>query len=210
MKSTQKCGTEPYFLSTLDFYEKHSQEYFKSTAYLDMHELYDPFLRELPPGGHILDAGCGSGRDTKAFLERGYRVSAIDVSVKLAQLATAVTGQRCEVLPFQKMDFREQFDGIWACASLLHVSKSEMHDVMHLFIQALKPRGIFYLSLQEGEGEHIGEDGRLFNYYTGDSFREILATFPSLRELAFSKTEDIRSRHPRGPWLNFLLKKLGQ
>ncbi len=209
MKSSQMCDTESYYLSTLDFYEKHSQEYYKSTVDLDMHELYDLFLRELPPGAHILDAGCGSGRDTKAFLERGYRVLAIDASVKLAQLATVFTRQRCEVLSFQKMDFREQFDGIWACASLLHVSKREMHDVMHRFIQALKPGGIFYLSLKEGEGEHIGEDGRFFNYYTADSFRELLATFSTLRELAFWKTEEIRSRQHRGLWLNFLLKKLG-
>ena len=203
-------NTISYDLPTLAFYEKHSQEYYKSTVDVDMHELYGPFLSELPSAGRILDAGCGSGRDTKAFLERGYRVLAIDASPKMVQLATALTGQSCAVLRFQEMEFQEEFDGIWACASLLHVPKSQMHDVMHRFIQALKPGGIFYLSLKEGEGEHVAEDGRFFNYYTVDSFRQLLANFPALRELAFWKTEEIRSRQYRSLWLNFLLKKQGE
>ena len=209
MKSSQTSDTESYYLTTLTFYENRSQEYYKSTVDLDMHVLYDPFLRELPSGAHILDAGCGSGRDTKAFMERGYFVTAIDSSAKMAQLATAFTDQRCEVLSFQEMEFQKNFDGIWACASLLHVPKHEMDKVMHRFIQALNPGGIFYLSLKEGEGENIAEDGRFFNYYTADSSRKLLSSFPMLCEIAFWKTEEIRSRQHRSLWLNFLLKKLG-
>ncbi|HEV8718627.1 MAG TPA: class I SAM-dependent methyltransferase [Candidatus Binatia bacterium] len=196
-----------YDLQTLAFYENHSQDYYQSTVGLGMRELYGPFLSELPPAGRILDAGCGSGRDAKAFLERGYRVVAVDASPKMAQLATALIGQSCKVLCFQEMEFHEEFDGIWACASLLHVPKSQMHDVMRRFIKALKPGGIFYLSLKEGEGEHVAEDGRFFNYYTVESFRRLLANFPVLRELAFWKTEEIRSHEHRSLWLNFLLKK---
>ena len=197
-------------LSTLDFYDTHAQEYCKSTVHLDLHELYEPFLKELSPGAHILDAGCGSGRDTKAFLERGYRVTAIDASPELARLATIFTGHPCENLSFQEMKFREEFDGIWACASLLHVPKSEMNDLMPRFIQALKPGGVFYISLKEGEGDRVAEDGRFFSYYTADSFRELLARYPTLREIAFWKTEEIRSRKYCAPWLNFLLKKVEQ
>lgn len=189
------------------FYEKHSQEYYKSTVDVDVRELYEPFLRELPSAGRILDAGCGSGRDTKAFLERGYRVLAIDASPQMAQLATALTGQRCAVLRFQEMEFYEEFDGIWACASLLHVPKSQMPDVMRRFTQALKPGGVFYLSLKEGEEEQVAEDGRFFNYYTVESFRRLLANFPALGELARWKTEETRSHRHRSLWLNFLLKK---
>lgn len=204
MSNTSSCD-----LHTLAFYEKHSQEYYKSTVDVDMRELYEPFLSELPSAGRILDAGCGSGRDTKAFLERGYRVVAIDASPKMTQLAAALTGQRCEVLRFQEMEFHEEFDGIWACASLLHVPKSQIPDVMRRFIRALKPGGIFYLSLKEGEGEQVAEDGRFFNYYTAESFRRLLTNFPVLRELAFWKTEEIRSHEYRSLWLNFLLKKQG-
>jgi SAM-dependent methyltransferase len=180
-------------------------------AYYDTHarELYEPFLRHLPPEAHILDAGCGSGRDTKAFLARGYRVTAIDASPILARLATAFTGQHCEVIPFQELTFRKEFDGVWACASLLHIPKGEMHDVIPRFIHALKPGGVIYLSLKEGYGERFAEGGRFFSLYTADSFRQLLAHFPTLHEIEFWKTDEIRSLQPSGLWLNFLMRKVG-
>lgn len=192
----------------MDFYETQAEEYCESTVHLDLHELYEPFLIELSPGAHILDAGCGSGRDTKAFLERGYRVTAIDASPELVRLATRFTGHPCQVLAFQEMEFREEFNGIWACASLLHIPKAEMKDVMTRFVRALKSDGVFYISLKEGEGERVAEDGRFFSYYTADSFRKLLAQFPALREIAFWKTKEMRSRTYRAPWLNFLLRKV--
>ncbi len=196
-----------YDTGTLAYYKKYAREYRDSTAKLHLSELYKPFLKEIPVGGHILDAGCGSGRDTKAFLERGYRVTGIDASPEMAQSAVLLTGQHCEVLSFRKMEFNGLFDGIWACASLLHVSKHEMADVMRRFIRALKIGGIFYISLKEGEGERFAEDGRFFNYYTEGSFRDFLTNFPSLREIAVWKTDEVRSQPNAVPWLNFLLKK---
>lgn len=192
---------------TLAFYGKHAREYWESTARLDLHKLYEPFLSVLPSGAHILDAGCGSGRDAKIFLERGYRITAIDASPELARLATAFIGQRCEVISFQEIDFREEFDGIWACASILHVPKREMQDVTGRLSRALKGGGAFYISLKEGEGERIAADNRFFNYYTINSFRKLLANFPELCEIAFWETEETRSRESVGTWLNFLLQK---
>ncbi|PYP85951.1 MAG: SAM-dependent methyltransferase [Blastocatellia bacterium AA13] len=196
-----------YDQGTLAFYERRGQEFCQATMSLDLHELYEPFLKELPLGAHILDAGCGSGRDTKAFLERGYRVTAIDASPQMASLATEHTGQSCQVLSFQELDFREEFDGIWACASLLHVPKTEMDDVLRRLAGALKVGGVLYTSLKEGYGERIAEDGRFFSYYSRESFKELLNTHPILDEIAFWKTEDTRSREHIGPWLNFLLKR---
>lgn len=199
-----------YSSSTVDYYDTNAEEYIQSTIRLDLHELYKPFLRQLPSGAHILDAGCGSGRDTKAFLDLGFRVTAIDASSELARLATIYTGQVCQVMFFHEMKFQDEFDGIWACASILHVPKSEMDIVMPLFIRALKPGGVFYISLKEGEGEGIMEGGRFFNYYTVETFRALLRRFPSLGEIAFWKSDETRSRHHSGPWLNFLLKKVAR
>ena len=175
---------------------------------LDLHGFYEYFLEELDPGAHILDAGCGSGRDTKAFLDRGYCVTAIDASPEIARWARAFTGQPCRVLRFQEMEFREEFDGIWACASLVHVSKGEMADVMPRFIRALKPGGILCLSIKEGDGERIADDGRFFSDYSASSFRELLAMFPGLSEAGFWRSEEVRSSMCCQPWLNFLLKKV--
>jgi len=198
---------ETQLLRTRDFYRAHAREYWDSTVRLDVHQLYEPFLKHLQKGRRILDAGCGSGRDTKAFLDRGYKVTAVDASPELAALASTFTGQDCKVLRFEDMEFQNEFDGIWACASLLHVPSSELADVLPRFIRALRPGGIMYVSLKEGVGEHVSEDGRLFSYYTADSFRHFLASFPLLREESFWKAEEVRSRTYRQSWLNFLLQK---
>jgi SAM-dependent methyltransferase len=190
---------------TINYYDAHAKEYCDLTQHLDLSTFYAHFLAELPRAAHILDAGCGSGRDTKIFLDRGYRVTAIDASSELARLAAEYTNQPCEVLRFQEMEFREEFDGVWACASLLHIPKHEMYDVIPRFIRALKPGGIFYLSLKEGEGERMAEDGRFFCDYTRASLQQIFAHFPSLHELAFWRTEEIRNG--RQSWLNLRFRK---
>jgi SAM-dependent methyltransferase len=173
-----------------------------------MQEIYEPFFNELAPGAHILDAGCGSGRDTKAFLERGYLVTAIDASPEMAKLATALTGHPCEILSFQQMQFHETYDGIWACASILHVPKHEMLDVIRRFTNALKVGGALYISLKQGKGERIVEDGRFFNFYTEDSFNEVLKNFPMLNKIRFWRTEETRSRRHVAPWLNYMVRKV--
>jgi len=81
---------------------------------------------------------------------------------------------------------------------------------MARFIRALKPGGTVYISLKEGEGERVSEDGRFFSYYSEDSFRMLLERFPALREQAFWKTKEIRSSSHCEPWLSFLLKKSDQ
>lgn len=191
----------------MEFYDTHAREYSESTLNVDLRDLHNRFLTELSPGAHILDAGCGSGRDTKAFLSKGFRVTSIDASSKLAALASAFTGIRCEILRFQEMGFKEEFDGIWACASILHVPRTEIGDVMCRFIRALKPAGTLYVSLKEGDGERMAEDGRFFSYYTADSFRQLLTRFPALQEVAFWKTEERRSNTHCESWLSFLLRK---
>lgn len=194
-------------VSQIDYYETHADEYCRSTVALDMSSVYTRFLDKLAPDAHIVDAGCGSGRDTKAFLQRGYVVSAFDGSPQMARIASAYTGQKCHVLRFQEIEFREEFDGVWACASLLHVPKCEMEDVLHRVVTALKPGGTMYVCFVEGEGEHISADGRLYNSYTAESLRALLQGTPTIREIMCWKSEDISSSARREPWLNFLLKK---
>jgi SAM-dependent methyltransferase len=198
----------PYLRTTLAFYDSHSEQYFASTAHVDMGPLYGKFLGELPRGASILDAGCGSGRDTKAFAARGYRVTAIDGSARLVELAAAFTGQSCTTLAFHDVAFRDAFDGIWACASLVHVPERDAPDVIGRFTDALKPGGVLYISLKEGDGERTADDGRFFCDYSAEAFRKVTASVPALRELVVWTTEDVRSSPASGRWLNFLLKKI--
>jgi 2-polyprenyl-3-methyl-5-hydroxy-6-metoxy-1,4-benzoquinol methylase len=189
-----------------NYYKDHADEYFKFTVGLDMSSVYDRFFHELVPGAHIADAGCGSGRDTKEFLGRGYRVTAFDSSPEMAHIAATYTGQECLVLRFQEIQFQHEFDAIWACASLLHVPKVEMSDVLHRLSAALKPGGVMYASFIEGEGERVGTDGRLYNSYTQDSFRALLARIDRISQLTSWKSDENAVPANRAPWLNFLIK----
>lgn len=189
--TTQSANTT--VAGTTRYYSERAAQYAESTVGADPTSEYSQFISRLLPEGRVLDAGCGSGRDTKYFTSQGYNVTAIDASAALARIAERYSGHKCEVLRFQDMTFQEEFDGIWACASLLHVPKSEIHDVLRRFIRALKPGGIFYISLKEGEGERIADDGRFFSDYTQQTFRLLLAEFPALQEVCSWKTPDLRA-----------------
>ena len=67
----------------MNYYNINSDVFFQQTYDVDMQSLYQPFLRYLPEKSLILDLGCGSGRDTLAFMQQGYQVEAIDSSVQL-------------------------------------------------------------------------------------------------------------------------------
>lgn len=148
-------------MSNEDYYRQNAQRFFTDTASVDMSALYPPFVNCLPPGARILDAGCGSGRDVKAFSEMGFDVEAFDASVELVELARQLSGKPVAQMRFQDVDVVERYDGIWCCASLLHVSEAELPGVMTKLAMALKPGGVGYLSFKHGRGERE-KDGRRF------------------------------------------------
>jgi 2-polyprenyl-3-methyl-5-hydroxy-6-metoxy-1,4-benzoquinol methylase len=127
----------------------------------------------------------------------------------MARVASIYTGQKCGVLRFQDIQFEQEFDAIWACASLLHAPKREMVGVLLRLNTALKPGGILYASFIEGDGERLGADGRLYNSYTQDSFRALLAGIKRIRQVSSWKSDDNTVRANRAPWLNFLIKTVG-
>ena len=148
--------------ATLEYYEENSQTFVESTLSVNMSGFYSEFLSHVQPGGHILDLGCGSGRDSREFIKRGFRVTAIDGSPALCQLAEQVIGQPVLQLQFQDLSYQEEFDGIWACASLLHLPLQQIPDILKKIVDALKPNGVLYLSFKYGHFEGV-RGGR---YYT--------------------------------------------
>lgn len=192
--------------STVRYYDDHAEEYVGGTIGVVMDTLYQPFLECLPKGGTILDAGCGSGRDTKAFLDLGYCVSAIDASTKMVEATNRLAGQIAKQQKIQELDFTEEFDGIWACASLLHVALAELDDVLARIGTALRPYGVCYLSFKEGVGERM-EGNRLFIDFTEDKLRERLRRQSSLKIVRTWITSDIRPEHSER-WVNALVRKM--
>ena len=106
----------------MNYYDKNGQMFFDGTVDTDMTPHYEKFLKLIPENSHILDAGCGSGRDTKSFMDLGYTVTAIDGSKKMCELAGEFTNVNVYHMQFQEIEFENEFDGIWA-----HLMKMEFY-----------------------------------------------------------------------------------
>ncbi len=126
-------------MKTIDYYNKHAEEFTASTFKVEMESLYAPFLRYLPEQASILDLGCGSGRDSFAFKNKGYQVEAIDYSAELVKKAKELTGIEVRQQSFDELNESEKYDGIWACASLLHCDRDCLPEVIGRIFKALKP-----------------------------------------------------------------------
>jgi 2-polyprenyl-3-methyl-5-hydroxy-6-metoxy-1,4-benzoquinol methylase len=106
---------------SVSYYNENAQAYFDQTVQANVGDLRSRFLKHVPFGGKILDAGCGSGRDSLAFHRAGYLVAAFDASLEMCRMAREYSQLSVMEMAFQEMTWRNEFDGIWACASLLHV-----------------------------------------------------------------------------------------
>jgi len=188
-----------------DYYQLHAQRFFSETVDVDMSELYRPFVAHLKPGARILDAGCGSGRDAKAFSEMGYEVEAFDASAELVELARQHTGLPVKQMRFEEVTEVERYDGIWCCASLLHVPLAELPGVMAQLAKALKPGGVWYLSFKYGSGERE-KDGRRFTDMDEAGFAEVLSELSGIEVMECWQTHDQRPER-EDSWINLVLSK---
>ncbi len=190
---------------TLKYYQDNAQTFFDGTVNVDMSSLYEAFTRHLAPGARVLDAGCGSGRDAKAFQEMGYQVEAFDASPAMVELAREHTGLPVKVMSFEDVDWKEEFDGIWCCASLLHVPAVELPGVMRRLADALKPGGVWYVSFKYGDGERE-VDGRRFTDMDEVVLRRMLGAVPGIEIKSLWMTQDKRPGRDE-VWLNGMVQK---
>ncbi|MFC1743986.1 class I SAM-dependent methyltransferase [Candidatus Riflebacteria bacterium] len=191
---------------TRQYYEKNADSFFQDTKDLKLDHVYQPFLSLLPAGGRILDAGCGSGRDSLYFKNLGFKVTAFDASKKLVELGTSLLGQQVLHLTFEEISFEEEFDGIWASASLLHVPGKKMPVILQKLEKALKNGAFFFCSYKYGMGEKLTR-GRLFNFYNESTFSNLIKKYSRLEIVDIKKTEDSRKERAGEHWLNVTLRK---
>ena len=190
----------------MNYYDENAKEFFDGTVDADMSSHHMKFLGQMPENGSILDAGCGSGRDAKIFKDLGYEVSAIDGSEEMCKLASEFSGIDVKHMQFQEIDFANEFDGIWASASLLHVPSDELDLVLDNLKNSLKEDGIFYASFKYGDFE--GErNGRYFNDLTESTAKELF------EKNGFEVTEtwitsDSRKGREDEKWTNIIVKKI--
>lgn len=192
--------------TTLDYYNKNAKKFISGTISVDFGTIQNRFLDKLHPGAKILDYGCGSGRDTKYFLEQGCKVTAIDGSQKLCKLASEYTGIQVKHMLFQDLDEKEAYDGIWACSSILHVPANELQDIIKKMANALRAHGIIYTSFKYGtfEGER---NGRYFTDMTEETFAKLIQDMAELEIEEQWITSDVRPGRGEEKWLNLILRK---
>lgn len=191
---------------TIDYYNKNVDNYCKQTISVDFATTQNEFLNMLPKKSLILDFGCGSGRDSLAFLKQGYNVEAIDGSEEMCKIASQITGISVRKMLFQELNENEKYDGIWACSSILHLTIEELRLVMNKMSDSLKPGGIIYTSFKYGsfEGER---NGRYFLDFKEDSFENFIIDINELEIQKIWISNDVRVGRGEEKWLNVILQK---
>lgn len=192
---------------TIEYYNQNADMFAQGTRLVDFTIVQERFRKMLPVGSRILDFGCGSGRDTKYFLEKGYQVAATDGSAELCRLAGSFTGIKVKEMLFQELDEIGVYDGIWACSSILHLPKDELKNVMQRMLCALKDDGVIYTSFKYGtfEGER---NGRYFTDFTEKTFDGFLSGIRHVKIEEQWLTGDVRPGRESEQWLNLILRKV--
>jgi len=192
-------------MDTLKYYDKNAEMFVAETIAADMTAQYENFISRLQKGAQILDLGCGSGRDSRAFIDKGYSVVSIDGSKELCIRAKKITRQPVLCLRFEEIEFESQFDGVWACASILHVEKSNMEDILLRISKALKPGGFLYVSYKYGNEERL-VNGRFFSDYNENDIPELF-TRTGLSCVNWWVSDDVREDRFDKKWLNIVAQK---
>ena len=190
---------------TLDYYNNNASAFTADTQNVDFSKFQKDFLHYIPAGGLILDLGCGAGRDSKAFRDAGYNVDAVDGSEALCKIAESYIGQPVTCTKFQDFEPQGMYDGIWACASLLHLSPDEITELLKKLVEHLKPSGCMYLSFKYGEFSGF-KNGRFFQHMTESSFSQMLQTIPNIRVAELNISKDVRPDRNCEQWLNAILQ----
>lgn len=173
---------DDYVVKTIKAYDTDSQKYINSTKKLILHQEIETLTNGMPKSGLILDAGCGFGRDTKVFIDRGFKVIGIDLSEKLLEIAKINIPQA----KFIKMDLRildfpdNYFDAIWCNAVLLHLSIEDIKKALDEFYRVLKHGGKLFVSFKKGEGSRefvetfSSNSSRFFTFLTQETLDNLL------------------------------------
>jgi 2-polyprenyl-3-methyl-5-hydroxy-6-metoxy-1,4-benzoquinol methylase len=193
---------------SINYYNTNSTLFADSTLKADMTELEDKFISLMPKGGRILDFGCGAGRDAKYFLQKGFVVKALDGSSAMCRIAKSETGLVAECVTFQEfVPETGGFDGVWASASLLHLTIEELPSIIKKLEKSLKDGGILYCSFKYGENDRECDE-RYFTDMTEERFNNLLDSFENRFKIAEQLvTFDVRPGRSNEKWLNVFLQK---
>ncbi len=161
------------------------------------------FCRCVKPEAHVLDLGCGPGRDVMRLRKRGYPVIGLDRSMGMLREA-----QRRVSGALLRGDMREipfadaSFGGIWCCAALLHLAKADALPALTEIRRVLQANGPLYVSVKQGDGESwTANRTRFFAYYQPDELASIVGKAGyTVQQIWFTPGE-------QGTWINLVATK---
>jgi len=221
-------GYEDVRNKNLGFYDNNTESYFNlSYGAFNLESLYKRFLDfDIPEGGKILDAGCGSGRDALNFVAKGYNVTAFDGSKgmvdmlndnadrMLKQIAPDSYNERkngsfadfeCLHKDFLEIDFKNEFDAIWSAAALLHLPTEAFDKALTNLSDALKTDGTMYFSIKKLENGFLDDGARSFYNPGQDHLKEM---FDKLGLKLVDYWETGKQNDPNQTFENYILKKV--
>ncbi|MEO6890316.1 MAG: class I SAM-dependent methyltransferase, partial [Ktedonobacteraceae bacterium] len=196
-----------------------AQNYVKRTQDKCPQKEFEAFCRNVVPRGTILDAGCAGGRDCQAFVERGFSVIGADLSAELLKIAERFAPS-CR---FIQADIRSipllegSVDGVWSCASVLHLERHQIPYVLKEFNRVLKAGAPCCIIVKKGKDlgeENIGDSttqGRLrfFTYFQEDEIRDLClaAGFTVLEKSTTNERDEPGPSDRDQDWIFLLLRK---
>lgn len=194
---------------TLQYYEENAADFISATQNVNMSQIQNAFLSLLPKKAVILDLGCGSGRDSLAFLQRGFIVDAVDACTEFCKATAKLTAEfsnsgkiKIHNFKFTELSETQKYDGVWACSSLLHVPKLELSALFAKIKTSLKPNGIFYCSFKRGNFEGM-RNGRYFSDFSEDELCTLIENAGGFHKIKIWQTHDVRAVR-NDIWINSL------
>jgi len=197
---------------SIDYYKNNAKKFIEDTFNADMSVMYELFEKYLVSKGKILDIGCGSGRDSKYFNDKGYDVYAHDSSEIMVKEAARYIGNQAVKATFEEFKSAElfgkliKFDGLWACASLIHAKEEDMVSVINNYVSYLEEDGVFFISYKLRENNHE-KDGRVFTNYTRERLEKMMGECENLKIIEIVESKDVRDGRDGEGWISVVAGK---
>lgn len=191
--------------TNLGYYNNNNIKYAEISSLMDIVDVRNRFISAgIPQGASILDAGCGAGGDTLKFKEQGYKMTSFDGSEGMVEVCKQ-KGIECIHKDFLSIDFKNEFDAVWAAASLLHIPPQSIEQAITNLVDALKPNGLFYFSIKKLENGFMEDSmGRLFYNPGQERLQEI---FDGQNLTLIDQWDTGKQNDPTQTFINYVLKK---
>lgn len=192
---------------TLDYYKENASSFIQGTQNASMFETLEEFIQYIPSSARVLDLGCGSGRDSKYLLEHGFLVDAVDGSEELCKSATLFSGIQVKQMDFLDLNEIQTYDGIWACASILHLPYHSLPMMFEKIFNALRKNGILYVSFKYGIFEGM-RNGRYYTDMTEEKMSHVMKKISGFIIMRQWISTDVREGREDENWLNLILRRV--